>query len=129
MKINYYHNGETTIGVATYDDENSLVSGVDWWLCMFVHDRCCNNSKERRQLCDSGKLIAYAKPHGDDKYNKEIGERIVRDKLLIKHAERLALKQSIIDKYILQFQKELKDMCMKNVVRMNSAYERLEQYQ
>ena len=127
MKINYYHNGETTIGVATYDDEISLVSGVDLWLCMFVHDRC--NSAERRQLCNSNKLIAYAKPHGGDKYNKEIGERIVRDKLLVKHAERLALKQSIIDKHILQFQKELKGMCMKNVARMNSAYERLEQYQ
>lgn len=124
MKINYYHDGETTIGVASYDDDDT---GIDLWLYLYIYDQC--DAKEKRQLANDTKFTAHAKPRGGDEYDKKTGERIVRDKLLVKHAERMALKYSIIDKYMLKFQKDLKKRCMKNVQRMDDAYERLEQYQ
>ena len=134
MKISYYHYGELTVGVANYDEwfDYYGLEGVD----RRVYNAIVNdyaNSTEKAQLRNTEKFIARARPVGGDRYDPTIGERIVRDKLLIKHAERVALKHSIIDKYLPKYfediRKKLKHSVNNNVERMDNAYKRLEQYQ
>lgn len=129
MNIQYYFNKNRTIGVARYDDEVSVVPGFDDLLVLYVLRQC--SAKERTKLLNTTQLTAYASTHGEDEFDPEIGKSIVRDKLVIRDAERNIAKVAIMEKYLkrLADSDKFKNYCGNYTDRMNRAYERMERYQ
>ena len=125
MKISYKtgDNG-LTVGIASYDNEKHIVPGYNNLLVLAIAQMC--NSVERSQLLNTAKYVAYSKPCEADEFSEETGRRLVRDKLIIRDAERNILKLSIVEKYLRMYLSEMSDMSAHYVNRMNSAYERLE---
>lgn len=119
-----YKNGKDglTIGVADYKNAQ-IVPGYNVMLVLAVAEMC--TSEEKKQLFNDERLVSYAKPRGTDEYNEEIGREIVKNKLIIKDAERQILKISIMEKYLRMILGKVESNSAKYVRRMDNAYERL----
>lgn len=127
MKIKYKHYKDgLTVGITDYTGDD-IVPGYDNLLVLGVANIA--SKQECQKLMNDNKMVAYSKPHGTDKYDEKIGEEIVKNKLLIRDAERQILKISIIDKYLNKILKTIGKNSSKYVNRMNRSYARLEKFE
>lgn len=127
MKIKYFKGEEgLTIGRAEYDN-CYYVPGVSQFVVLAVSNMC--TSKERKQLLNVEQFVAFSKPHGSDKFNEKTGKEVVKNKLLIRDAERNILKISIVEKYLNKVLSGVNYNCAKYTNRMNNSYANLEKFE
>lgn len=127
MKIRYFKGKDgLTIGKAIYDDYYAA-PGVDQLIVIAIADMC--TSKERKQLLNVEPFIAFAKPSGTDKFDEEIGKEIVKNKLIIRDAEREILKISIVEKYLNKVLSNTSYNCRKYMNRIDNGYSNLEKFE
>lgn len=127
MKIKYFKGEEgLTIGRAEYDN-CYYVPGVSQFVVLAVSNMCTN--KERKQLLNVKPFVAFSKPHGSDKFNEKTGKEVVKNKLLIRDAERNILKISIVEKYLNKVLSGVNYNCAKYTNRMNNSYANLEKFE
>ena len=127
MKIKYFKGEEgLTIGRAEYDN-CYYVPGVSQFVVLAVSNMC--TSKERKQLLNVEPFVAFSKPHGFNKFNEKTGKEVVKNKLLIRDAERNILKISIVEKYLNKVLSGVNYNCAKYTNRMNNSYANLEKFE
>ena len=127
MKIKYFKGEEgLTIGRAEYDN-CYYVPGVSQFVVLAVSNMC--TSKERKQLLNVEPFVAFSKPHGSDEFNEKTGKEVVKNKLLIRDAERNILKISIVEKYLNKVLSGVNYNCTKYTNRMNNSYANLEKFE
>lgn len=127
MKITYYQKGDTVVGIGE-TNLNAVIKSIPggYATCVFILANC--TSTEKKQLLNTTKFISHAKPHGDDDFDFEIGKSIVREKLLIKEAERDIQRQAIVEKYLRRAMDENTRRSYRSASQMANSYEALEEF-
>lgn len=91
MRINYYINDELELvtAVAVYDEAYpSFIEPV------IAEQILALGKLEPRDLEMPTGMKSFAKPHGEDNYDPEVGKEVARDKLLAKYYEKLSVVQA-----------------------------------
>ena len=124
MKFFTIDEQKRVVGVANYKASDKYkICQIPENILKYVEDSA--NSVEKRQLFNTSNFKANAKVTGADVYDTKVGHDIVRDKLIIKDAERNIAKLTIVGKYLMKMIDYIHDEQSRYSKRMADAYDRL----
>ena len=112
-----------TVGTATYAEEGPFVAGVDPMIQVAAFN--AGGKLERAIISNQSRLKAHAKCLEDDTFDPEIGEKIVREKLIIKDADRYEEKCDVLEQFLMNMLADIRQKSDKNFARKEAAKARL----